>query len=206
MARPQAKDAASAPEKHLSRRVLVNIKRDQTATTPRVIWMHEFPILEEIFGEGNVEEIDPSKLDEGYSSKPSPELLVHNKAQDPIKPPSENMHLGWVFVGNPETEYERLGMVYGRHAEVPVSNCQHVFGRFQERRFSVILGRPKLQDLPDEQLRDLVKAWGFQIPQVDTKTSAEDRKAAEEARAQFNAMTTDQLIELAESLGVEIGV
>lgn len=205
MGRTSAKEAASEVDKPVSRRVLVLIKRDQTAATPRVIWMHEFPILEEIFGSGNVEEIDANKLNEGYSAKPSPELLVHNKAQDPIKPPSENMQLGWAFVGNPEAEYERLCMVYGRHAEVPVPNCQHVFGRFQEQRFSKMLGRPTLNDLPDDQLRDLIKAWGFQIPQVDTKTTAEDRKAAEEARAQFNALTSDKLVELAERLGVEIG-
>lgn len=205
MARPSAKEAASTSSKHLSRRVLVNIMRDQTSSTPRVVWMHEIPILEEIHGEGNVKDVDPSTLDDGYSSKPSPELLVHNKKQDPVRPPSECMSIGWVFVGNPTSEYERLANVYGRHAEIPTSNVEHVYGRFQEGRFSRLLGHAELTDLPEDQLRDLIKQWGFELPQVDMKSPPEDRKAAEEARIRFNSMTPEQLIELADQIGVQIG-
>jgi len=204
MARTAAKETAQT-EKHLSRRILVLIKRDQTAETPRVVWEHEVPILESIFGEGNVKPVDPASLDDGYSSKPTPELLVHNKKQDPIRPPSECAGLGWVFVGNPQTEHERLINVYGRHAEIPISNCEHVYGRFQTGAFTRIVGEPSLTDLPEDQLRDLVKQWGFDIPQVDLKSTPEDRKRAEDARAQFNAMTTDLLIDLANQLGVQIG-
>lgn len=198
-----AKETAS--DKVLSRRVLVLIKRDQTAATPRVVWQHEIPILEEIHGEGNIVPVDPSTLDEGYSRKPSPDLLVHNKTQDPIKPPSECAGIGWVFVGSHQGEYERLASCYGRHAEVPVANVEHVYGRFQEGRFSRLLGQPELADLPEDQLRDLIKAWGFQLPQVDTKTSPEDRKRAEDARAQFNAMDTAKLVQMAVEMGVEVG-
>ena len=86
-----AKTAASesiAP-KVLSRRVLVNIRRDQTTATPRVVWQHELPILEAIYGEGNVPIIEPDTLDEGYTDKPARELLIYNKEQDKIPRPSE---------------------------------------------------------------------------------------------------------------------
>lgn len=204
MARQPAKETA-AYDKPLSRRVLVNIKRDQTATTPRVVWQHEIPILEQIFGDGNVQEVAPATLDEGYSTKQTPDMLVHNKKQDPIKRPSESLSLGWVFVGNPQTEYERLCSAYGRHTEMPVPNCEHVYGRFQAGAFEKLVGKPELSDLPDDQLRDLIKAWGFEIPQTDTKSTPEQIEKAAEARAKFNAMTGEELVGLAESIGVEIG-
>lgn len=204
MARNPAKETA-ATDKPLSRRVLVNITRDQTAVTPRVVWMHEIPILEQIFGDGNVKEVSPASLDEGYSTKQTPDMLVHNKRQDPIKRPSESLCLGWVFVGNPQTEYERLCSAYGRHSEMPMPNCEHVYGRFQTRAFSNLVGTPELGDLPDDQLRDLIKAWGFEIPQTDTKSTPEQIEKAAEARAKFNTMTTDELVALALELGVEIG-
>lgn len=204
MARQPAKETA-AYDKPLSRRVLVNIKRDQTATTPRVVWAHEVPILEQIFGEGNVQEVNPASLDEGYSTKQTPDMLVHNKKQDPIKRPSESLCLGWVFVGNPLTEYERLCSAYGRHTEMPIPNCEHVYGRFQTRAFEKLVGKPELSDLPDDQLRDLIKAWGFEIPQTDTKSTPEQIEKAAEARAKFNTMTSAELVALAEELGVEIG-
>ena len=203
MARPAKETAVT--DKPLSRRVLVNIKRDQTAVTPRVVWMHEIPILEQIFGDGTVQEVEPSSLDEGYSTKQSPDMLVHNKRQDPIKRPSESLCLGWVFVGSPQAEYERLSNAYGRHSEMPISNCEHVYGRFQSGAFPKLVGTPALSDLPDDQLRDLIKAWGFEIPQTDTKSTPEQVEKAAEARAKFNSMTGAELVELAESIGVEIG-
>lgn len=204
MARQSAKETA-AYDKPLSRRVLVNIRRDLTATTPRVVWQHEIPILEHIFRDGSVQEVNPASLDEGYSTKQAPDMLVHNKRQDPIKRPSESLCLGWVFVGNPQTEYERLCNAYGRHATVPIPNCEHVYGRFQAGAFEKLVGKPELSDLPDDQLRDLIKAWGFEIPQTDTKSTPEQIEKAAEARAKFNAMTTAELVALAESIGVEIG-
>lgn len=204
MARQPAKETAEH-DKPLSRRVLVNIKRDQTATTPRVVWQHEIPILEQIFGDGNVVEVDPATLDEGYSTKQTPDMLVHNKKQDPIKRPSESLSLGWVFVGNPQTEYERLCSAYGRHTEMPIPNCEHVYGRFQAGAFEKLVGKPELSDLPDDQLRDLIKAWGFEIPHTDTKSTPEQIEKAAEARAKFNTMTSAELVALAEELGVEIG-
>lgn len=204
MARQQAKETA-ATDKPLSRRVLVNIKRDQTAVTPRVVWMHEIPILEQIFGDGTVLEVDPATLDEGYSTKQTPDMLVHNKRQDPVKRPSESLSLGWVFVGNPQSEYERLCNAYGRHSELPIPNCEHVYGRFQAGAFAKLVGSPELSDLPDDQLRDLIKAWGFEIPQTDTKSTPEQIEKAAEARSKFLAMTGGDLVALAESLGVEVG-
>lgn len=176
-----------ATDKPLSRRVLVLIHRDQTAATSRVLWQHEIPILEAIFGEGNVKPVDPATLDEGYSAKASPEMLIFNKKQDPIGKPSESQCLGHVFIGDPGVEYQRLADLYGRHPEVNQTFAEHVYGRYQSGQFSRLVGSPELDDLPDAQLLDLARSYG-----------AEPDKIAA-------AKTSDAVLALAQSVGVQIG-
>lgn len=172
-------------EKMLSRRVLVLISRDQTAKTSRVVWHHEVPVLEAIHGEGNVTMVEPDTLDEGYSSKPSPELMIFNKTQDAIQPPSQTLGLGNVFVGDARNEFERMVDVYGRHPDVNESMAEHVYGRFQDGRFSRLIGKPELDDLPDAQLRALCQHYGADAERI--KSAADD------------------LTSLARELGVELG-
>lgn len=176
-----------ATDKPLSRRVLVLIHRDQTAATSRVLWQHEIPILEAIFGEGNVKPVDASTLDEGYNPKASPEMLIFNKKQDPIAKPSESQGLGYVFIGDPRVEYDRLANLYGRHPDVNETFAEHVYGRFQRGDFARLVGKPELDDLPDAQLLDLARSYG-----------AEPEKLAA-------AKTSDAVLALAQSVGVDIG-
>lgn len=163
--------------KLLSRRTLVQINRDQTASTPRIVWSHEIPILEAIFGEGTVLPKEPDSLDEGYSSKPSPDILIHNKKQDPIKPPSQTAGLDFVFIGDHRTEFDRLINLYGMHPEVKESYAEHVFGRFKDvdtggaGAFSRLVGRPAVEDLPEPQLRSLVRDWGGTADQINAKAT-----------------------------------
>jgi hypothetical protein len=175
---PRTAKTDSAP-KMVSRRVLVNIRRDQTTETPRVVWQHELPILEEIFGEGNVIHVDPSSLDEGYSPRIARELLIYNKEQDRVPPPSEGAALGHVFIGSPAMEYQRLAAAYGMHPEVSMSNVEKVYGRFQDGRFSDVIGSPTLDDLPETQLRQLLT--DYVGPDAARGAKAEDlpRLAAE---------------------------
>jgi hypothetical protein len=182
MARKPASD-----EKILSRRVLVTLVRDQTAATPRVVYQHEIPLLEVLFGEGNAKPVDPEALDEGFSTRPSADMLVHNKRQDPIPRPSESAGLGHVFIGDPRGEFERLAACYGMHPEVKVSVVEHVYGRFAEGRFSAVVGGPDLSDLPPDQLRELTRQWGGDPDAI---------KAAD---------TREKLLALAEETGVQIG-
>lgn len=172
--------------KILSTRTLVNIKRDQTAATPRVVWLHEIPILEAMFGEGNVVHIEPEALDDGYSAKPSADLLPYNKKQDRVPPPSESLGIGFVFIGDAKTEFSRLAELYGMHPEVKESMAENVYGRFQEGRFAKLVGSPELVDLPDQQLRGLCTAYG-----------ADPAKVAESKG--------DALLALAEEVGVQLG-
>lgn len=157
MARHTARIEHDIAPKQLSRRVLVLIKRDQTTATPRPVWQHELPLLEAIYGEGNAVIIDPDVLDEGYSAKPAQELLIYNKTQDRVPPPSEAAGLDFVFIGSPAIEYERLAAAYGRHPEVNQPWVENVYGRFQEGKFSAVIGSPSLEDLPKVQLRGLVR-------------------------------------------------
>lgn len=191
-------EATEAP-KNLSRRVLVNVKRDQTTATPRIVWAHELPILEAIFGEGNVDLIDPSTMDEGYSSKQSAALLPFNKKQDTIRKPSEVAGIGFVFTGDAQGEYERLASVYGYHPEVKQPWVENVYGRFQTRDFERILGLADFSDMPDAQLRQLIEAHGH-IPIVGMDASPEERKEAEAVRAQLFAMPRAELLNLAEEV------
>ena len=118
----------------LSRRVLVIIDRDITAKTSSVIWQHEIPILEAVFGEGKVTPQDAKTLNEGFSSKVSPDLLPYNKVQDAISPPSETSGIGWVFVGDARTEYDRLVSVYGLMPNEERLFVEAVYGRFSDGR------------------------------------------------------------------------
>lgn len=201
MARPQKPAQDAAP---VSRRVLVNIKRDQTTSTPRVVWQHEVPILEGIFGEGNVAIVPPETLDEGYTTKAAPDLLVHNKKQDTIRKPSQSLGIGFAFVGDPSVEYERLGACYGMHPEVKQSWVENVFGRFQSGTFSKMFARPDLEDLPEDQLRALLLDWGYSLPIVGFDSSPAEREAHQKAVAAFNALPKAELVKAAEELGVEV--
>lgn len=159
-----------------SKRMLVLVNRDMTNKTPKVIWSHEFPLLQEIFGEGNVEETDPSVLDEGFTTKISPELLVHNKKQDPVPRPSSTHCLGHLFIGDRESEYERLAMVYGNCTDENMSIVEKVYGRYRVGAFKKMLPAADLSALPPEQLKSLLDAYG-----VDTSESTDLVALAREA-------------------------
>lgn len=189
----------------LSRRVLVEVKRDQTTTTPLIVWQHEIPILEAIFGEGAVESLPPETMDEGYSPKAAPELMVHNKRQDAIKRPSDSVGLGHVFIGSQQAEYDRLASVYGWHPDVKQTYVENVYDRFARGHFKIALGEPRLDDLPVGQLRELVLQYGYQIPAVDFNSGDAERAAAKAAADKLAAMTQPQLVALARQLGVQIG-
>lgn len=195
----------SAESQALSRRVLVQIRRDQTTATPRVVWAHEVPLLQVIFGDDEVLEVDSALLDEGYKPKASADMLPHNKRQDQIAPPSESVALGYVFVGNAQAEYERLALAYGRHVDVPQPNVEYVYGRFSRGDFARMVGRPTLDDLPDNQLRDLILSYGHPMPIATHDSTDAERAQATKAWAEFRSMNHAELVKLAEQTGVEIG-
>lgn len=201
------KKPASEPvsDAQVSRRILVNVRRDQTTATPRVIWAHELPILEAIFGEGEVTVVDREALDEGFSARVDPSLLVHNKRQDAPRRPSESLGLDHVFIGDPRTEYERLGLVYGKHPEVNQTFTENVYGRFSVGLFSKAIGTPKLADLPSDQLRALALAYGYNLPVAVWDSTDAEKTAATAAREKFNNLQRSDLVTLAEELGVEVG-
>jgi|GEM_PF-6681736 len=194
---------ASNSEKQLSRRVLVNIKRDMTEITPRVIWQHEKPILEELFGEGNITEVDPATLDEGYNPKASPSMLIYNKTQDVVQKPSETQGIGFVFIGDPAVEYQRLAEVYGKHKDENVLLVEKIYGREQSGQFRRLMGSPSLTDLPEAQIRSLILGYGY-APDTHKDASQEEKQATLAMRKALAEMKHDGLVKLAEEVGVEI--
>lgn len=186
----------------LSKRVLVTVDRGITDKTPRVIWEHEIPLLEAIFGEGLIVTVDPKTLDDGYSPKINPALLIHNKASDPIEKPSETQSLGYVFAGDPAAEYERLAGVYGKHHDVNALVVEHVYGRFQEGRFARMVSQAGIEDMPDRQLREVIIANGY-LPQLHEFSTDEDRRQAAKMRSELHTMPRAKLLETAEQLTSE---
>ena len=194
-----------AESETLSRRIAVEIRRDQTTSTPRVVWQHEVPILQLIHGEDEVREVPAERLDESYSGKPSADLLPFNKVQDAIPRPSVANRLGWIFTGSPEAEYQRLAVAYGRHIEVNQPNVETVYGRLRSGTLAAVLGRPSLDDMPAEQLRDLVLSWGHVLPVATSASTTEDQKVSAKAWADFRALPAASLVKLARDLGVTLG-
>jgi len=195
---------ATADDKVLSRRILVVIShgKDAMSKISKVIWHHEFPVLEEVHGKDNIKITDPSTMDEGYSARISPTLLPYNKNQDRIKPPSEVAGIGNVFYGSAETEFERLAVAYGMHPEVKVPVVEYVYGRFNEGKFERALGLSGFEDMPDAQLRGIVTDYGY-LPQIGRDSTPEERRAAGEAYAKLNTMPRDELLKLTEELAGE---
>jgi len=208
MATTTRKAAASEfdRETHVSRRILVTVKRDQTTATPRVIWQHELPILEAVFGEGNVVETDRAALDEGYTARVQPSMLVHNKKQDAPTKPSEAAGIDFVFIGNPQAEFDRMGFVYGRHPEVNQSFVENVYGRMSVGAFKRALGKPTLSTMPPEQLRSLLMAYGYSLPLASWDSTDTEKRAVADAHATFYGLPHGALVKLAEECGVEIEV
>jgi hypothetical protein len=197
---------STASDKPLSRRVLVEIDRDMTAKTSKVLWQHEIPIVEALLGEGKVKLLDPASLDEGYNPKVAASMLPYNKQQDPIQRPSETAGIGFVFIGDARTEHARLSEVYGRinDREGAVA-AEKVYGRFQEGRFAQLLGSPTLEDLPAAQLRSLIESYGFAPPGANRDMGDAERDEAVKARRDFLAADHATLVKLATQAGVEIG-
>lgn len=189
-------------EKVLSRRILVNIKRDITDVTPRVIWQHELPILQELFND--VREVDPATLDEGYSAKPSQDMLIYNKTMESAQRPSVSLGIGYVFIGNAQSEYDRLTAAYGKHPEENIHLVDKIYGRFQVGNFARLMGQPDLSDLPEAQLRGLVLNYGY-APEPHKDAGPEEKNDAWAKRKALATLGHADLVKLAEEVGVEIG-
>lgn len=117
--------------------------------------------------------IPPSVLDQGYTAKPNISLMPYWNQQsgpgtqkhkieqaDPPARPSEAAKIGWVFVGDPRAEYNRLAAVYGKHREVNQLVVEYIYGRYQEGKFSRAVKHARLEDLPAGQLRELLRDVG----------------------------------------------
>lgn len=161
-------------QKTLSRRVLVTINRGITTKTPVLVWEHEIPILEAIHGEGTVMVVEKpaALLDEGFKA---------NRRMPEITAPSTHLGLGDVFDGDPRAEYDRLSALYGMHAELKLTNCEYVYGRFQEGRFAAAVAGAELDDLTERQIRDKLVALKVEVPRNLPVPELRKMLAAEQA-------------------------
>jgi hypothetical protein len=190
-------------DKTLSRRILVNIKRDMTEITPRVIWAHEKPLLEAIHEEGNV------NGGRRHAGRGLPRQAVarhaglqqdHGEAGAAV----QSLGLGFVFIGNPEAEYQRLFDVYGRMPDENVRVVEKVYGRFQGGSFARLMGSPELDDLPEAQLRALVLDYGY-APEPHKDAAPDEKNEMWARRKALFAMGHAELVKTAQEVGVELG-
>lgn len=188
-----------APERMLSRRVLVIVDREMSTKTARVVWEHEIPILLDIFGDGKVMPVDPASMDEGYEAKPSADLLAYNKKQDQIQRPSETACLGYVFGGDAHAEYQRLAEAYGKHKDVNILLVEKSYGRFQDGRFERAVGQARHSDMPAAQLRELILGAGY-LPTITKESTDAEKHEAQRARAKLMAMAQEDLVKQADSM------
>lgn len=194
------------PVRKLSRRVLVNIKRDTMTVTPRVVWQHELPILEAMFGEGSVLPADPATLDEGYASRATADLKPFNKTQEDFRRPSEMQGIGYVFHGDAKSEFARMKELYGRsgaEGDAKAWFAEMVYGRESEGRFAAVLGQPTLDDLPEEQLRAILRNYGY-LQHVDYNADEAEKVAASKRSAEFMTLPKDKLLKAAKEFGVSL--
>ena len=194
---------ATKSDKVFSTRIPVLVKVELTTATPRVIWAHEMPVLQEIHGEDNVQPIPIEKFDEGWTEKISPALLQYNKTQDKVARPSESQGIGFVFIGNPAAEYNRLEMAYGRHKDIDMTVVEKVYGRYQAGNFERLLPRATLRDLPDQQLRALITDYGYPGDLNKDSTAEEKRVHADKVR-ELRVMPNAGLLKLADEMAIEI--
>lgn len=191
---PRAAKTSNVP---VSRRVavLVTHRLDNNTKTTRTAWTHELPLLEAVHGEGNITEIPDDKLNEHFHPKPSSDMVPWNRKQDALVPPAESLGVGFVFTGDVESEYDRLCNVYGKHPDVNMSYCEHVYGRFQSGKFSELVIPGSLEDMPAAQLRQLVRAYGY-VPVVEKDSTPEFRKEAIDRHKEVSGASRERLIEI----------
>lgn len=196
--------AAVQDNSRFSQRILVVVDQDMTTKIPRIIWSHEKPILELVHGEGKVEQVDHESMNEGYSAKVSPAMLPHNKKQDKIVPPSESSGLGFLFTGDPDVEYQRLAEAYGKMPEENILVVQAAYGRASERKFAKMMPRPKLTDMPEAQLRSLIRDYGVAPDAPAPAMTNEEKAEADAAFKKYTNASQPELAQMAQELGVEL--
>lgn len=197
-----ARTAADKSSKQLSRRIAVLVDIDLTIKTPKVIWEHEKPLLD-FMHDGKVTDITAASMDEGYSPRQNRQLMPYNKTQDLVLRPSVANGLGFIFTGDPEAEYDRLQSAYGYAKEEKVFVVEKIYGRFQEGRFSALIGKPELEDLPELQLRSLIREWGLEPDDSHKDMSESEKNAASAARQAYLKADRATLLEMCEAGQVE---
>ncbi len=102
-----------------TKRVDVKILKGMETTIAKIIWEHEFKLLEAIYGAGNVERY---KKYEHFT----PEGKKYKVVKDtPVTYPIANLDY--------DEEYGRLQTVYGMHPKVNLPTVEYVYGSYESR-------------------------------------------------------------------------
>lgn len=155
-------------------RVLVNVKRGPTDTVPYVCFRHEIPILEEVFGEGNVIEVtetdpDGRKLMRTALKAKGPVVFseVENAEGD-----VDTIAKHYDPSDDPRMEYQRLQQVYGMHKEINTTVVEHVYGQFREGRFTAAVNGGRVRTAPGEKRLTVEDVAAMKGPEIQQKLAA----------------------------------
>lgn len=123
--------------------VLVTVRRGLTDNTPSLVYPWEVPILEVIHGEGNVVENDHAETEKwlrltGVNQPKDSEYEMLSGAKKTTEAYDPSMDIA--------AEYMRMEQKFGRHAEMPQSNVENVYGPLKNGQFEAAV----LENLPEE--------------------------------------------------------
>jgi hypothetical protein len=102
-----------------TKRVDVKILKGMETTIAKIIWEHEFKLLEAIYGAGNVERYKKYE----HSTPEGKKYKVVNDT--PVTYPIVNLDY--------DEEYGRLQTVYGMHPKVNLPTVEYVYGSYESR-------------------------------------------------------------------------
>lgn len=175
MSRATARQAVQAePDNRYIPQVLILVRRGLTDDTATMVYPWEVPILEVIHGEGNVREA------EGPETAKWLRMTGVNQPADTVT----ELHGGGVKTAQAydpsldiTAEYGRMEQKYGRHAEMPQSNVENVYGPLKNGQFEAAV----LENLPDD-LREgrvariLMESGASQLSGAQVRTALDQRK------------------------------
>jgi len=112
-----------------AKRILVKVCRDVMSASSKVIFAHEFSILEALYGKGNVSIVDMEKAEVSqFAVKGS---LMKGKA--PVVEDKNGVSVAKVDTGELELdedeEFSRLGRVYGMHPDINIPMVEYIYSR-----------------------------------------------------------------------------
>jgi len=151
----------------------VTIFKSVEVSIAKTIYEHEIPVLEQVFGDGNVVRYRRHDLIFPEGKR------YQVEAPDPVVYPVEKMDY--------EEEYYRLVTQYKIRKGSDISNAEYVYGKLEDR---------KLEKLGDEKYQD-------EVIKTKKLVKSQEDEDSDEGNLEYQSMTNAELRELLKELKVQ---